>query len=256
MFLLLGLALSKEQMMEWGWRIPFLGSALLVAVGLWVRLRLTETAAFSVALSEAPPEKVPIARVARHHFPAVLLGALGGLACFAIFYIATAFLLGYGTTTLGYGRSAFLVAEIGATVFLAIGILLSGVLSDRFSARAVLIAGCAGTLVLAGPLIAPMIGSGSIGLVFVYLSLVLLCMGFAYGPLGAWLPGLFPARVRYTGASMAFNLGAILGGGIAPYIAQSLATRGGLAPVGVYLSLCGALSLAGLLLARARVVET
>jgi MFS family permease len=104
-------------------------------------------------------------------------------------------------------------------------------------------------------LMAPLMESGSIGLVFVLLSLALLCMGLAYGPLGAWLPSLFPARVRYTGASMAFNLGAILGGALAPYFAQSMAQRGGLAPVGIYLSACGGLSLIGLLLARRRPAE-
>lgn len=252
MFLLLGLGLSAEQMHDWGWRIPFLGSALLVAIGLWVRLRLTETPAFAAALEEAPPEAVPIATVIRHHLFPTLCGTLGGIACFAIFYMATAFLLGYGTTALDYGRNEFLFAQIGATVFLAVGIVLSGMLSDRFSPRAVLMTGCIGTLALAGPLMAPLIESGSIGLAFLHLSIALLCMGLAYGPLGAWLPGLFPARVRYTGASMAFNLGAILGGALAPYAAQSMAESGGLMPVGLYLSACGALSLIGLLIAPRR----
>jgi MFS family permease len=248
MFLLLGLCLTTEQMHDWGWRIPFLGSALLVGIGLWVRLKLTETPAFAAALEEAPPEAVPIATVARYHLFPTLCGTLGGIACFAIFYMATAFLLGYGTNTLDYGRNEFLLAQIGATVFLAIGIVLSGMLSDRFSPRTVLMVGCVGTMALAGPLMAPLIESGSIGLTFVHLSVALLCMGLAYGPLGAWLPGLFPARVRYTGASMAFNLGAILGGALAPYAAQSMAESGGLMPVGLYLSACGALSLIGLLM--------
>ena len=248
-FLLLGMALSTEQMMDWGWRIPFLGSAFLVIIGLWVRLKLTETPAFAAALKEAPPEAVPIASVFRHHMPGVMFGTLGGIACFAIYYITTAFLLGYGTTTLGYGRSEFLIAQIAATLFLAVGIILSGVFSDRFSPRTVLIWGCIGTLLLAGPLMKPLMDSGSLALVFVQLSLALLCMGLAYGPLGAWLPSLFPARVRYTGASMAFNLGAIAGGSLAPFFAQSMAERGGLLPVGLYLSACGAVSLIALLMA-------
>lgn len=250
MFLLMGSLLAQDEMMRWGWRIPFLASALLVAIGLWVRLRLTETPAFAAALAEGPPEMVPIATVTRHHLAPVLYGTLGGITCFAIFYMATAFLLGYGTTALGYDRSAFLAAQMGATVFLGVGIILSGIFSDRSEPRLVLMAGCIGTLLLAGPLMAPMIGSGSILQVFLHLSLALLCMGLAYGPLGAWLPGLFPPRVRYTGASMAFNLGAILGGAIAPYVAQTMAERGGLMPVGLYLSGCGAVSLLGLALAR------
>jgi MFS family permease len=225
---------------------------VLVAIGLWVRLRIGETPAFAAALKEAPPESVPIATVLRDHLHAVLAGTLGGITCFAIFYLTTAFLLGYGTTALGYGRSEFLLAQIGGTVFLAVGIALSGVLSDRYSPRVVLMLGCAGTLALAGPLMAPMIEGGSIGLSFVYLSIALLCMGLAYGPLGAWLPGLFPARVRYTGASVAFNIGAILGGAIAPFVAQTMAQAGGLTPVGLYLSGCGFISLLGLLVAPPR----
>lgn len=255
MFLLLGVTLTDDQMMDWGWRIPFLGSALLVMIGLWVRLKLTETPAFAAALKEAPPEAVPIATVFRNHLPVTLFGTLGGIACFAIFYMTTAFLLGYGTTTLGYGRSEFLLAQIGGTVFLAVGIVVSGMLSDRYSPRVVLMSGCLATFLIAGPLMAPMIESGSIGLSFVYLSIALFIMGLAYGPLGAWLPGLFPARVRYTGSSMSFNLGAILGGAITPYAAQSMAQNGGLMPVGMYLAACGALSVLGLVLARKRPAE-
>lgn len=249
-FLVLGTQLGPDEMLRWGWRIPFLASALLVGVGLWVRLKLTETPAFAAALKEAPPEVVPIATVFRGHLHAVLSGTLGGITCFAIFYLTTAFLLGYGTTALSYGRSEFLLAQIGGTVFLALGIALSGALSDRYSPRVVLMLGCAGTLVMAGPLMAPMVESGSVGLSFIYLSIALLCMGLAYGPLGAWLPGLFPARVRYTGASVAFNLGAILGGAIAPFVAQTMAQAGGLTPVGLYLSGCGLISLLGLLIAQ------
>lgn len=248
-FLLLNSLVGPDDMLRWGWRVPFLASALLVGLGLWVRLKLTETPAFAAALKEAPPEAVPIATVLRDHLHAVLAGTLGGITCFAIFYLTTAFLLGYGTTALGYGRGEFLLAQIGGTLFLAIGILLSGSLADRYSPRTVLIIGCGGTLALAGPLMAPMIESGSIGLTLAYLSIALLCMGLAYGPLGAWLPGLLPARVRYTGASVAFNLGAILGGAIAPFIAQSMAQAGGLMPVGLYLSGCGLISLLGLLAA-------
>lgn len=248
-FLLLGLLLTPDQMMAWGWRIPFLGSALLVGVGLWVRLRLAETPAFAAVLEKGPPEAVPIARVVRSYPAITIYSTIAGIACFATFYMATAFLLGYGTMTLGYGRNQFLLVEIGAILFMALGIILSGILSDRYSPRIVLIGGCISILVLAGPLMAPMMESGSVVIAFAYLSLALLCMGLAYGPLGAWLPSLFPARVRYTGVSMAFNLATILGGGLAPYLSQTIAQSGGLVPVGLYLSACGAISLAGLLLA-------
>ncbi len=250
-FLLLGLVLTTEQMIDWGWRIPFLASALLVVIGLWVRVRLAETPAFAAVLERGPPESLPIASVVRHYPGRAIFGILAGIACFATYYIATAFLLGYGTTTLGYGRNEFLLVQLGAIVFMAIGILISGHFSDRFNARAVLIVGCISVITLAGPLLAPLMESGSIVLVFVYLAIALLCMGLAYGPLGAWLPSLFPARVRYTGVSIAFHFATIIGGGVAPYFSQGMAQSGGsLAPVGIYLSMCGALSLVGLLLVR------
>jgi MFS family permease len=98
-----------------------------------------------------------------------------------------------------------------------------------------------------GFLLAPCLGSGSLAAIFAFLSLALFLMGFVYGPLGAFLPALFPARVRYTGASMAFNVGGILGGALAPVIAQALSERGGLMPVGLYLSGAALVTLLALL---------
>ncbi|MGN6122741.1 MAG: MFS transporter [Sphingomonas oligoaromativorans] len=248
-FLLLGLGLSPDQFRDWGWRIPFLASALLVGLGLWVRLKLTETAAFAAAIEEEAPPRVPIMEVLRSHFGPVVAATLGVVACFALYYIATAFTLGYGTTQLGYPRQSFLEAQLGAILFMAAGILFAGWLSDRLlDPRRVLIWGCLGTIA-AGALLAPLVGSGQIGGVFLFLALALLTMGFVYGPLGAWLPGLFPPQVRYTGTSLAFNVGGIIGGGLTPAIAQVLAEHGGLTSVGVYLAGAAVLSLIGLLLA-------
>ena len=244
-FLLLGVALSAEDFQRWGWRIPFLASALLVAVGLWVRLRLTETPAFTRALAAAPPPRVPLAEVLRLHTRALLSGTFAVVCCYAIFYLATAFALGYGTSTLGYARETFLAVQLFAILFMAAGIVSAGYLSDRLTARRVLMAGCVLTIG-AGLLLAPMMGSGSLTLVGVFLSLALFLMGLVYGPLGAWLPGLFPARVRYTGASLAFNVGGILGGALAPIVAQALAERGGLWPVGGYLGGAALVSLVAL----------
>jgi MFS family permease len=234
-FLLLGLALTPAQFQTWGWRLPFLASVLLVGVGLWVRLRITETPAFARALAEAPPARVPLVEVIRRHPRQLLAGIFAVVACYAIFYLCTAFALGYGTTTLGYRREAFLAVQLVAIVFMAIGIIAAGYLSDHFDPRRVLMAGCLLTI-FGGFLLSPMMGSGSLFSIAAFLSLALCLMGFVYGPLGAWLPGLFPARVRYTGASLAFNVGGILGGALSPVIAQALANRGGLAPVGLYLS--------------------
>jgi MFS family permease len=248
-FLLLGVGLNADQFRDWGWRVPFLASALLVGLGLWVRLKLTETAVFSAAIEEEAPPRVPLAEVLRNHSGPVVIATLGVVACFALYYIATAFTLGYGTTQLGYARQSFLEAQLGAILFMGLGILLAGWLSDRLlDSRRVLIWGCLGTI-MTGALLAPLVGSGRIGGVFLFLVLALLTMGFVYGPLGAWLPGLFPPKVRYTGTSLAFNVGGILGGGLTPALAQLLAERGGLASVGLYLAGAAVLSLTALLLA-------
>ncbi len=245
MFLLLGVLLTHEQFVAWGWRIPFLGSIVLVSLGLWVRLKLTETPAFAKALAEAPPSRVPLGEVLRKYPRQMIGGTFAAVACFASFYLATAFALGYGTLTLGYPRNAFLQVEIGAILFMATGIALAGILSDKIGPRQVLMGGCVGTI-FAGFLLGPMLGSGSLLVIFLFLALTMLLMGFTYGPLGAWLPHLFPARVRYTGASMSFNLGGILGGAVAPILATSLAAHGGLFYVGVYLSGAALISLIAL----------
>jgi MFS family permease len=249
LFLLLGAWLSEAEFISWGWRIPFLLSAVLVILGLWVRLKLTETPAFTAAVAEAPPPKVPIAELFRVHLRATIAGTFSVVACFAIFYLTTAFALGYGTTTLGYGREAFLGVQLVAILFMAVGIVMAGAAADRSSPRLVLIGGCVGA-VLVGLLMGPLFGSGSLLLVWLFLSIALLVMGFVYGPLGAFLPELFPARVRYTGASVTFNVGGILGGALAPIAAQALAQTGGLFYVGLYISVAGLISLVALLALR------
>ena len=247
LFLLLGLALTPDQFMAWGWRIPFLLSIVLVGVGLWVRLKLTETPAFAQALKETPPAKTPMVELLRRYPLETLAGTFAAVACFAIFYLSTAFALGYGVTKLGYSRETFLSVQLGAIGFLAAGIIAAGYWSDATSPRRVLMWGCVGTAA-AGFLLPVLMGSGSLTLIWLFLSLALVLMGLVYGPLGAFLPGLFPARVRYTGASLAFNVGGIIGGGLAPMIAQALADRGGLVPVGYYLSGAALVSLVALAL--------
>lgn len=245
LFLLLGMFLTQDQFVKWGWRLPFLASAVLVAIGLWVRLRLTETPAFAAALAEEPPARVPFAELFRLHLAPVVAGTFAVVACYAIFYLTTAFALGYGTTTLGIRRETFLGVQIVAILFMAVGIVAAGVLSDRSSPRRVLIGGCIGTIPL-GLLLGPMMGSGSLWLIASFLAAALLMMGFVYGPLGAFLPGLFPARVRYTGASVSFNVGGILGGALTPLAAQWLSEIGGLMLVGIYLSGAALVSLIAL----------
>jgi len=221
LFLILGLMMTPEQFMSWGWRLPFLASAALVALGLWVRLKLTETPAFKAALEQGEPPKVPIAELFRHHLAPTLAGTFAAVACFATYYLATAFALGYATATLGLPRSDVLFAQIISILFMAAGIVLAGWWSDISSPRHVLIAGCLGTIVT-GFLTGPLMSAGTLSSIAIFLVIALFMMGFVYGPLGAFLPSLFPSRVRYTGASLTFNIAGILGGALTPMMAEFL----------------------------------
>lgn len=249
LFLLLGLGLSDAEFAAWGWRIPFLVSAVLVGLGLWVRLKISETPAFAEAMAKEPPAGVPLGELLRHHLSTTLAGTFAVVACFALFYLSTSFALGHGTTALGYGKEEFLLVQLGAILFLALGIIWSGYASDAASAQRVLTWGCGATVAI-GLLFGPALASGSLAVVGAGMAAALLVMGFVYGPLGVWLPALFPVRVRYTGASVAFNVGGILGGAMAPIIAQALSERGGTAMVGLYLALAGIVSWLGLLMVR------
>ena len=249
LFLLLGLGLSDSDFAAWGWRIPFLLSAILVGLGLWVRLKITETPDFAEALEKKAPVAVPIGDLLRHHLVATLAGTFAVVACFAIFYLATSFALGHGTQTLGYPKEQFLLAQLGAILFMVVGIIFAGYASDASSEQRVLTWGC-GATVLIGFVFGSALASGSWPLIFFGLASALFVMGLVYGPLGSWLTGLFPVHVRYTGASVAFNAGGILGGAMAPIIAQALAEWGGTGTVGFYLALAGVVSWLGLLMVR------
>ena len=249
LFLVLGLWMTPAQFMAWGWRVPFLLSVVLVGLGLWVRLKISETPAFAAMVEEGPPPSVPMGELLRHHWRRALGGTFGAVACFAVYYIATAFALGYATKTLHVDTQMFLGLQLAAILFMGVGIALSGVWADRTTPGHVLAWGCVGA-VIAGFVLVPGLGSGSMPAMFASLAFALFVMGFVYGPLGAWLPGLFPARVRYTGVSLAFNMAGIIGGGLTPVAAQWLVQRGGLAWVGAYLAVLSLLSLAALLLMR------
>jgi metabolite-proton symporter len=246
-FLALSFGLSPEAFQSWGWRLPFLASAVLVGVGLYVRLALTETPAFKAALARSEPERVPLATVVTKHTRATLLGTFAMVACYAVFYLSTVFALGYGTGTLGYTRPTFLLFECIAVCFMGLGIPLSGWAADRFGRRPVVMSGTLFTMFL-GLLLGPMLGSGSWPLVLGFLCLGLFAMGWIFGPMGALLPELFPTRVRYTGASVTYNLAGIIGASAAPYLAQSLVAMGGIAWVGAYLGIAAAMSFVAVLL--------
>ncbi|PZQ15516.1 MAG: MFS transporter [Rhodanobacter denitrificans] len=250
-FLLLTECLDEAQFLAWGWRIPFLASALLVLVGLYVRLRLTETPAFQRAIANEERVRLPMATVLAQHPLVLLLGTFAATATFVLFYLMTVFALSWGTSALGYARETFLVLQMGGVLFFAATIPLSALVADRRGRRAVLI-GATIAIGLYGLTFAPLFGAGSAAGTFAFLALGLALMGLTYGPLGTALAELFPTAVRYTGASLTFNLAGIVGASLAPYAATWLAGRYGIASVGYYLSAAAAVSLLALVLIRPR----
>lgn len=249
LFLVLGLMLPPADFMAWGWRVPFLFSALLVGVGLWVRLKVAETPAFRAALERGHTARVPIAPLLTHWWRPLLLGNLGVVACFAIFYLSTTFALAQGAGALGYGRTLFLSIQLCANLFLALGILVAAIGSDRIGPARVLARGMVLT-VLVGAGFGSGLASGSLVLVFVTLAVALFAMGLCYGPLGGWLPTLFPVELRYSGISVAFSAGGIIGGALVPMAATAMAGGGHTAWVGLLMSAAGLLSLIGVVAAR------
>jgi metabolite-proton symporter len=256
-FLLLANTLDDAAFRDWGWRIPFLASALLVVVGLYVRLKLEETPVFLKAMQEsAHPStgsgrtdgrKIPLAQLFAHHAKPLVLGALLMVVCYALFYLTTVFSLSYGVTKLGITRPDFLGMLCIAVIFMAAATPLSAWAGDRFGRRPVLIVAGSAAL-LSGFLMEPMLNSGSMVQITTFLSLELFLMGATFAPMGALLPELFPTAVRYTGAGAAYNLGGILGASLAPYIAQQLVQYGGLSWVGGYISVAAAISMVAALL--------
>jgi metabolite-proton symporter len=246
-FLVLSRQLSEAQFFGFGWRIPFLASSLLVLLGLYVRLTITETPVFEAMSKRKVEMGVPILTVFRLHVREVVAGVLVCFATFVLFYLMTVFALSWGTTVLHYDRSSFLVMQLVGVLFFALTIPLSAWLAER-GRRPVMFA-VTGMIAVFGLFLARLFSAGMGGaLTMMILGLAL--MGVTYGPLGTIVSELFPTSVRYTGSSLAFSIAGILGASLAPYIATWLATRYGLAYVGYYLSISALITLAGLALIR------
>ncbi len=241
-FLLLTHNLNDADFLSWGWRIPFIASALLVIVGLYVRLSLEETPAFKQAIETEKRVRVPMVTVLTQHMRVTILGAFLAIAAFAVFYITTVFSLGWGTSKLGYTREDFLILQLYAVFAFLITIWLSALVADKIGRRAMLmIAGI--TVMIFGLGFAPLLNSGSNVGVLIALSLGFGVMGLTYGSLGTALAEIFPTEVRYTGASLSFNFAGIIGASLTPAIASWLATNYGLPFVGYYISIAGILTL-------------
>jgi metabolite-proton symporter len=243
-FLALSRWLNDEQFFAFGWRIPFLASAALVLVGLYVRLTITETPVFREALNRRERVKMPMLEVFRKHPGTLVIGILGSLATFVLFYLMTVFALAWGTTALGYSRQQFLVMQLVGILFFALTIPLSAILAERGRRRTMI--GVTIGIAIFGLVMAPMFTAGTTGAI-VMMAVGLSLMGLTYGPLGTLLSELFPTAVRYTGSSLTFNFAGIFGASLAPYVATWLATNYGLQYVGYYLTAAALLTLIGIL---------
>ena len=245
-FLLLTHFMADATFFAWGWRVPFLASAALVLVGLWVRLRIDETPAFRRVLDREARVRLPMREVLVRHPRALLVGTGLTLATFVLFYLMTVFSLSWGTLELGYTREQFLWLQMLGVVCFGLTIPLSALYADRHGRRRAMILATVAILAF-GLCFAPLFVAGSLGGTLLFLVVGLGLMGLTYGPVGTILAEQFPAEVRYTGASLAFNLSGIFGASLAPYVATWLAKQYGLQSVGWYLAAAALLSLLALL---------
>ena len=277
-FLLLSLNLAPEAFLAWGWRVPFLASAVLVIVGLYVRLKLVETPAFTGVVERGEVAKLPLARVFKTSWRPLILGTFIMLATYVLFYLMTAFTLSYGTTAsslkaaqeaaiakgtpltdaaaaafvpgLGYTRNDFLIMLIIGCVFFGIFTLVAGPLAEKYGRRKTLIFTTIGIIVF-GALFVPLFAAGTPG-VLGLLILGFTLMGLTFGPMGSVLPELFPTNVRYTGSAISYNVASILGAALAPAAALWLLAVANGSPVlvGLYLSVAAVITLVALIISR------
>lgn len=248
-FFILNKVLTDADFLSYGWRIPFIASAVLVWLGLFVRLRITETPEFIKVIDTNTRVKVPVAEVFTKNTKAITLGTLATVTTFLLFYLMTVFTLSWGTNTLHYSKGDFLIMQMISMLFFALGIPLSAVVADRHGHNKMLILATV-CIMLFGLAFAPLFTTGSLVMTAAFLSLGMFLMGLTYGPIGTVLAEVFPPSVRYTGASLAFTLAGILGASLTPYLATTLATRFGLAYVGYFLAIAAIISLLALLGSR------
>ena len=258
-----GAGLQSEAFLAWGWRVPFLFSAVMVIVGLWVRLKLVESETFSAAEKKGALRRFPLGDVIRTNWKNLILGTFIMLATYVLFYLMTSFTLAYGTKAtdapvpgLGFGYTDFVIMQIVGVVFFGIFTLLSGPVADAVGRRKLLIwitvgIGVFGLLfnVFLLPQLDPKF-TGALTQAFLVFGFML--MGATFGPMGALLPELFPTNVRYTGSAVSYNVSSILGAALAPIVATALWAAAGGSPwlVGIYLTGSAILTLIALWLSK------
>ncbi|GAA5146517.1 MFS transporter [Pseudonocardia eucalypti] len=235
MFLALNAGMSKEAFESWGWRVPFLASAVLLVVGYYIRMKIAETPVFQAAAAAKAPDRVPFVELLRRQPGVLVLATLSFILAHTTFYTVTTFCVSYGTTNLHIPRGTMLTGAIVAAAVMGLATLWFAQISDRVGRRYM----CMGAAVLAAlwafPLFALIQTRSAIG-VGVAMVVGLLVFALLYGPMGAYLPELFRVRYRYSGASFAYSASGIVGGGISPLVATDLlAKTGSTTWVSVYL---------------------
>jgi MFS family permease len=247
--LTMGSIMSEAAFVAWGWRIPFLTSGVLIAIGLWVRLRISDTPEFREALDRAPPPRVPIVRLFADNPLAVLTGCVSLVCGFSLIYMAGPFALAQGTGPLGYKRETFLLVQLLALVCaLPLMILFAGHADRTTRSRCVMIASLA--TVPVGFLFGPGLASGSLWTVGAVLFAANACWSVSNASFSTWLCRIYPVRVRYSGFAFAFNTGGLIGGAVIPIVAQMMSSAGNLAYVGLLMSLAGLLTFAAVTVSR------
>ncbi|MTH79385.1 MFS transporter [Paracoccus aestuariivivens] len=225
--------MSQEDLLAWGWRLPFLASIILIVLGLWVRLSITETPEFAEAVKKDKRAAVPVVEVFRNHKRSLFLGTFVALVTFVLFYICSAWLLSYNVKVRAVPFLDALKLQIFGSVIFGIAIPIAGKIADRVGRRPFLMV----VTVLIGAfsfLLAPLM-SGSEGALYVFVTVGMFLMGLTYGVIGAALAAPFPTQVRYTGSSITFNFAGIFGASLAPYAATWLQKTYGLGHVGYYM---------------------
>ncbi|WP_273846730.1 MFS transporter [Rubrobacter calidifluminis] len=232
--------MPREEFLAWGWRLPFLFSIVLVAIGLYIRLKIYETPAFRRVRETGTEARMPIVDVLRRSPGRVLLAGGVSFGFAAIFYITIIFLLSYGTSQLGISGSMLLVGTIIGAAFQIATILGFNALSDRVGRRPVIIGGALVSAAFAFPFFW-LLQTGVPALVWLAITVMMVSSGAIYGPLAVLLAELFGTRLRYSGASIGYQLGATVGGGFSPLIAASILawSGGGPWPISLYLVVVG-----------------
>nr|WP_288833627.1 MFS transporter [uncultured Flavobacterium sp.] len=245
-FLLLTDNMSSADFMDYGWRIPFIASSLLVIVGFYIRLKITETPAFENSKEEQKEVKVPFLTLIKSYKNQLIFGTFAAITTFLVFYLMTVFTLSWATSDLGFTKRDALLIQLFSVLFFALFIPISALVADKIGRRKMLIYTTI-AIAIFGFFFSYFLNSGSTVLVTAFVCMGMSLMGFTYGPLGTFLSELFPTTVRYSGASLTFNMAGILGAAFAPMVAIWLASTYSLTYVGLYLTIAACISLISLL---------